>query len=71
MRDGVMPDLAVQDFVTALALVLVLEGLSLALTPGSVTRALTQLSTLPREAIRWIGALMVFAGVVVVYFVRG
>ena len=66
-----MPDLAVTDFVTALALVLVFEGLSLAIMPGTVYRALAQLSLLPREAMRWAGTLMLFMGVVIVYFVRG
>lgn len=71
MRAPAMPDLAVQDFITALALVLVFEGLSLALMPGAVYRALSQLALLPREALRWMGALMLFMGVVIVYFVRG
>ena len=71
MRAAIMPDLAVQDFITALALVLVFEGLSLAIMPGAVYRALSQLALLPREALRWMGVLMLFMGVVVIYFVRG
>ncbi len=71
MRTITMPDLAVYDFVTALALVLVFEGLSLAIMPGAVYRALSQLALLPREALRWMGTLMLFLGVVVIYFVRG
>ena len=66
-----MPDLAIQDFVTALALVLVFEGLSLALMPGAIYRALTQLAALPREALRWVGVIMLFLGVVIVYLIRG
>lgn len=71
MRTRAMPDLAVIDFFTALALVLVFEGLSLAIMPGAVYRALSQLALLPREALRWMGVLMLFLGVVVIYFVRG
>jgi hypothetical protein len=71
MRAAIMPDLAVHDFITALALVLVFEGLSLAIMPGAVYRALSQLALLPREALRWMGVLMLFMGVVVIYFVRG
>jgi hypothetical protein len=71
MRAPAMPDLAVTDFVTALALVLVFEGLSLAIMPGTVYRALAQLSLLPRDALRWAGVLMLFLGVSIVYFVRG
>jgi hypothetical protein len=66
-----MVDLALQDFLTALALVLVFEGLSLAIMPGALYRALEQLATLPAEALRWSGVLMLFIGVVIVYFVRG
>lgn len=68
---SIMPDLAIQDFVTALALVLVFEGLSLALMPGAIYRALTQLAALPREALRWVGVIMLFLGVVIVYLIRG
>ncbi len=66
-----MPDLALTDFLTAIALVLVLEGLSLAAFPGMLYRALKQLEAMPREALRWAGLLMALLGVFLIYMLRG
>lgn len=66
-----MPDLAVTDFITAIALVLVLEGLSLAAFPGMLERALRQLAAMPPEALRWAGLLMAVLGVFLIYVIRG
>lgn len=66
-----MLNIAFNDFLTAIALVLVLEGLSLALMPGALYRALERLAMLPQEALRWMGALMLLIGVAIVYILRG
>lgn len=62
-----MPDLGLSDFLTAIALVLVLEGLSLAAFPGLLRRALLQLDQMPPEAMRWGGLLMALLGVFFLY----
>ncbi|SDF90741.1 hypothetical protein SAMN05216241_103112 [Limimonas halophila] len=59
------------DFVTALGLVLVFEGVALALLPSALRRALETLDAMPREAMRWGGLLVALAGVFVLYLVRG
>ncbi|RDD62535.1 DUF2065 domain-containing protein [Ferruginivarius sediminum] len=66
-----MPDLALNDFLTAIALVLVFEGLSLAAFPGALHRALEQLRALPNEALRWGGLLMALLGLFFLYLLRG
>lgn len=66
-----MPDIAVLDFVTALALVLVLEGLSLAAFPNALYRALLHMAMLPREVLRWGGVVMAALGVFLIYLLRG
>lgn len=66
-----MPDLAANDFLTAIALVLILEGLSLAAFPGALDRALEQLRAMPHEALRWAGLLMALLGVFFLYLLRG
>jgi hypothetical protein len=65
-----MPDLAVSDFLTAIALVLVLEGVSLAAFPGLLRRALAQLDRMPGEAMRLGGLLMALLGVFFLYLLR-
>lgn len=62
-----MPDLALEDLLTAIALVLVLEGVSLAAFPGLLRRALMQLDQVPPEALRWGGLLMALLGVFFLY----
>jgi len=59
------------DFATALGLVLVFEGVALALLPGALRRALETLDAMPPEAMRWGGLLVALAGVFVLYLVRG
>jgi hypothetical protein len=65
-----MPDLAVSDFLTAIALVLVLEGVSLAAFPGLLRRALEQIELMPAEALRMGGLLMALLGVFLLYLLR-
>jgi uncharacterized protein YjeT (DUF2065 family) len=62
-----MPNLAWIDLWTALALVLVIEGVSMALFPGVLHRALEQLERMPAEALRWGGLLTALVGVFFLY----
>jgi hypothetical protein len=65
-----MPDIAWIDFWTALALVFVIEGVSMALFPGVLRRALEQLDQMPAEAMRWGGLLLALVGVFFLYVLR-
>jgi len=59
-----------QDLWTALALVLVIEGIVLALAPDGVKRAALQMTTLPSVALRFGGLAAACLGVAVVWFIR-
>lgn len=60
-----------RDLVTALGLVLVIEGLVWALVPGGMMRLLKAASDAPPEVLRVAGAVTVAAGVLVVWLARG
>lgn len=60
-----------KDFITALGLVLVIEGLVWALAPGGMVRMLRAAADAPPEALRVAGAVAVAAGVLVVWLARG
>lgn len=62
-----MPTLSSNDLLTAVALLLVLEGLSMAVFPAALRRALETLDALPREALRWTGLLVALLGVFLLY----
>tara|TARA_R110002072_G_scaffold3472_5_gene25278 strand:- start:6172 stop:6366 length:195 start_codon:yes stop_codon:yes gene_type:complete len=51
----------------ALGLVMILEGLVYALAPSLLERMLQVLSAMPQSAVRQIGALVVVAGLVLVW----
>ncbi|MGJ5621346.1 DUF2065 family protein [Sulfitobacter sp. MF3-043] len=51
----------------ALGLVMILEGLVYALAPSLLERMLEILSEMPQSAVRQIGALVVVAGLVLVW----
>lgn len=59
------------DLLTALALILVIEGLTLAAAPGLLKRLLAQIDTLPPEALRLGGLLAAAIGVFLVWLLRG
>ena len=59
-----------QDLATALALVLVIEGIVLALAPDGVKRAALQLNGVPSGALRIGGLVVACLGVVVVWLIR-
>lgn len=59
------------DLWSALCLVAVLEGLILFAAPGGWKRAAEKLHALPERSLRAVGGLMLLAGVVSLYLVRG
>ena len=60
-----------QDLLTALALVLVLEGAFLALFPTRIRQILAMLDEVPPEALRLGGLAAVLIGVFAVWLLRG
>lgn len=60
-----------QDFATAAALVLVLEGALWALFPGGMKRAAAMAVSLPDGALRRTGLIAAVLGVVAVWLLRG
>jgi uncharacterized protein len=63
--------LGLADLVTALGLVLVIEGLVLALLPGAARRVVADLMTKPLPWLRLSGLASMAVGVIVVWLVRG
>jgi uncharacterized protein YjeT (DUF2065 family) len=59
-----------ETFVTALGLVLVIEGLTYALVPGQMKRMLSLLQESPAEHLRLIGTAMLAVGVFVIWLAR-
>jgi uncharacterized protein YjeT (DUF2065 family) len=59
------------DALTALGLVLVIEGLIFALVPEGAKRAVTLLTSRPPALLRMLGLGAMAAGVLLVWFVRG
>ena len=59
------------DFLTALALVLVIEGVVLALIPHRLRWLLEQLAEMPPEALRIGGLVSATVGVGLVWLLRG
>lgn len=55
----------------ALCLVAVIEGLVLFIAPGGWKRAAQQVLTMPDRQIRIIGGVLLMAGLVALYLVRG
>lgn len=60
-----------QDFLTALALVLVIEGVLYAAFPDQMLRALASLRELPPGTLRIGGIVAAFVGLLGVWLVRG
>lgn len=59
-----------QDLLSAVALVLVLEGLPYFVSPSSMRRALAHLFTLPDHVLRGTGLTLMVLGVVMLFVVR-
>jgi uncharacterized protein YjeT (DUF2065 family) len=59
------------DLATALGLVLVIEGVLLALFPDGLRRMLTEVMTRPSQSLRVGGVVSAAIGVAIVWLVRG
>ena len=59
------------DFLTALCLVLVIEGLFLALFPHRLRQILEMLNEMPPEGLRYGGLAAAAVGVLLVWVLRG
>jgi uncharacterized protein YjeT (DUF2065 family) len=59
------------DLVTALGLVLVIEGVLLALFPDGLKRMVAELITKPSQSLRFGGVVSAAIGVGVIWLVRG
>lgn len=59
------------DFLVAIGLVLVLEGLVYAAFPDLMKRMIFEVLTLPSSSLRTGGVLAMLIGVVIVYLIRG
>jgi uncharacterized protein YjeT (DUF2065 family) len=62
---------SIQDILTGIALVLVIEGLVYALAPSLVERLLEALREIPVEQRRMLGLLTTLTGVVLLWVLRG
>lgn len=58
------------DLIAALALVLVIEGLALAIFAGTLPQMLAEIDRLGPSSIRWIGIASIALGAVVYLYVR-
>ena len=59
------------DFLAALALVLIMEGLFLFAAPKAWKRMVAQLLPQPERQLSAVGGFMLMAGLIALYFVRG
>ena len=59
------------DFLAAVGLVFVIEGLIFAALPGPAKRAMTSVVETPEASLRVIGIGSAIAGLIVVWLVRG
>ncbi len=59
------------DLLTALGLVLVIEGLLWALAPGKARQMALEAAGLPEQTLRLGGTVAVLAGVFIVWLIRG
>jgi uncharacterized protein YjeT (DUF2065 family) len=60
-----------KDFVTALALALVIEGALYALFPGPMRRTIVRVASMPSDALRISGLAAACIGVAAVWLIRG
>jgi uncharacterized protein len=64
-----MPGLS--DFITALGIAFVFEGIAYALFPGRARTAFEMISQMPEQTLRYLGLGAAVAGVVIVWLARG
>jgi uncharacterized protein len=58
------------DFVAALGLVLVIEGILFALLPGKAQEAMRQAAETPADVLRIVGLVSAVLGVIVIWLAR-
>lgn len=58
------------ELLSAIALVMVIEGLLPFLSPDTYKRAISEMLRLPSVNLRWFGLTLMVGGVVLLYFVR-
>lgn len=58
------------DFLVAIGLVLVIEGVLFALTPGKVQEAMRSAAETPADILRIVGLVSAVAGVIVIWAAR-
>jgi uncharacterized protein YjeT (DUF2065 family) len=59
------------DFWAAMAIVLILEGLIPFVSPRGYKDMIQQMATLPEQAVRFVGLLLMGVGLLFLYLVRG
>ncbi len=59
------------DFITAVGLVLVIEGLLYAMAPTAARRMAVDVSQMPVSTLRTIGVVVLSVGVGIVWLIRG
>lgn len=59
-----------RDFLTALGLALVIEGIAYALFPGAMQRMMVQVLALPQPLLRVFGLAAALSGVLAIWLVR-
>lgn len=70
-RNHLPPRYAMTDFLAALGLVFVIEGLVFAAFPQAARRAVATMMETPDEALRLVGLLSAVLGLTVLWLVRG
>ncbi len=59
------------DFLTAIGLVLVLEGLLYAVAPSFIKRMAIDVTQMPEQTLRTVGTIVLCVGVGIVWIIRG
>ncbi|HYD32396.1 MAG TPA: DUF2065 domain-containing protein [Azospirillaceae bacterium] len=65
-----LTDFALDDLGTALALVLVIEGILYSLFPNGMRRMMAQTLEMPAGTLRWVGLATATVGVGIVWVIR-
>jgi len=59
-----------QEFLTAIALVMIIEGFMPFLSPGGFRKSMQMISEMNNNALRWMGLLSMLGGLTVLYLAR-
>ena len=61
----------VTDFITALGIAFIFEGMAYALFPGRARNAFEMISQMPEDTLRYLGRGAAISGVFVIWLARG